>query len=446
MPAPTPSAQRATAAQKIAEAQKMQSDADTVNKAISEDEEKKIYQLLAEADDLQKEAERREQIQVRMEKLDKSTGRITDADGGSRVPAEARDLESERRFGFRNLGEFSQSVWKAMDPAVGLRDKRLDFFSAATGMQQKVGSEGGFLVPPTFSQQIWDGLNKDTDNLLSMCDSYTVDGESLTFPANAETSRATGSRWGGIRGFWIAEAGQITSSKPTFRQLKLEPQELAVMVFVTEKLLRNSPTALDQYVSRAAISEINFLVGDAIINGDGVGKPKGIMSSACVVQVSKEASQATGTVLEINLAKMWSRLHVNARKNAVWFINQDVEPILDQLSITVRNQANTDNVGGYQSGIYDRQANTIKGRPVRSIEFCQSLSTSGDIILADMSAYAAGVKGGIDTAISMHLRFDFAEQAFRFMFAVDGQPWLASALTPFKGNNTLSTFVKLETR
>jgi hypothetical protein len=38
--------------------------------------------------------------------------------------------------------------------------------------------------------------------------------------------------------------------------------------------------------------------------------------------------------------------------------------------------------------------------------------------------YAAGVQGGVQAAVSMHLRFDYFEQAFRFMFAVDGQPWL----------------------
>ena len=48
--------------------------------------------------------------------------------------------------------------------------------------------------------------------------------------------------------------------------------------------------------------------------------------------------------------------------------------------------------------------------------------------------------------MSMHLRFDYAETCFRFMFAVDGQPWLASAITPFKGSNDVSPFVALAAR
>ena len=57
-----------------------------------------------------------------------------------------------------------------------------------------------------------------------------------------------------------------------------------------------------------------------------------------------------------------------------------------------------------------------------------------------------GVAGGIMTATSPHLRFDFSETAFRFIFEVDGKPWLLSALTPANGTNTLSTHVTLDAR
>ena len=49
-------------------------------------------------------------------------------------------------------------------------------------------------------------------------------------------------------------------------------------------------------------------------------------------------------------------------------------------------------------------------------------------------------------ASSIHLYFQTAETAFRFMFEVDGQPYLNTALTPFNGANTLSTHVALDAR
>jgi HK97 family phage major capsid protein len=60
--------------------------------------------------------------------------------------------------------------------------------------------------------------------------------------------------------------------------VKVEPQQMAVLVYVTEKLLRNSPVALEQYVSRSATSEISFMTGDAIVNGSGAGQPKGLQA------------------------------------------------------------------------------------------------------------------------------------------------------------------------
>ena len=70
----------------------------------------------------------------------------------------------------------------------------------------------------------------------------------------------------------------------------------------------------------------------------------------------------------------------------------------------------------------------------------------GDIILADLSQYLSGTKGGIQSAMSMHLYFDYDATAYKFSFRVDGQPWWDSALTPFKGTKTQSPFITLAAR
>jgi HK97 family phage major capsid protein len=68
-------------------------------------------------------------------------------------------------------------------------------------------------------------------------------------------------------------------------------------------------------------------------------------------------------------------------------------------------------------------------------------------MFADLtSGYVVAEKGGLKTDMSIHLRFDYAESVWRFMLRVDGQPIRAAALTPYKGSNTQSHFVCLETR
>lgn len=357
-------------------------------------------------------------------------------------------LEDDPRHGFKGIGEFAimtKAAGMGANPeSMGLPDKRLHYCKAPTGMSAGLGADGGFTVPPQFSTEIWDRMRLDGEALLPKTDNYTVEGESLTFPANAETDRTAGNRYGGVRGYWIAEAAKITESKPTFRQIKIEPKQLAVLVYATDKLLTRSPVALEQYIQRAASAEITFMTSDGIINGDGAGKPLGILSSGCKVEVAKEVGQAAATIEFENITKMWARLHPSSRANAVWYINVDVEPELDNITL----DAGTAGHPAYfpPGGLADAQYGRLKGRPVVPIEFCQTLGTAGDIILADLGAYLSGTVGSVDSAMSIHLRFDYMETAFRFSFAVDGQPWLVSAITPFKGSNTLTPFVTLAAR
>ena len=139
-------------------------------------------------------------------------------------------------------------------------------------------------------------------------------------------------------------------------------------------------------------------------------------------------------------------MHPRLRADAVWLYNVDVEPQLDALSTVVKNIADTENVGGYANKVFDAERRTLKGRPLVACESCATLGTAGDLILWSPKSYLTGTRGGVKEAMSMHLRFDYNEQAFRFLFAVDGQPWHASAITPLKGSNTLSSIVTLAVR
>jgi len=188
------------------------------------------------------------------------------------------------------------------------------------------------------------------------------------------------------------------------------------------------------------------MIDDAIINGTGAGQPLGVLNSGCLVTVSKEAGQPAATILAENVIKMWARMWSKSRKNAVWFINQDIEPQLYTMSLAV----GTGGIPVYMpaGGLADAPYGRLMGRPVIPIEQCQTLGTLGDVILADLSQYMLADKGGIQAASSIHVRFVYDETTFRFVYRVDGQPVRASAITPYKGGagNSLSSFVVMETR
>ena len=87
------------------------------------------------------------------------------------------------------------------------------------------------------------------------------------------------------------------------------------------------------------------------------------------------------------------------------------------------------------------------GKPIIEIEQCATLGTVGDIVLANFGqGYMLAEKGGLQSDMSIHVRFIYDEQVFRFVLRLDGQPMLRGPITPFKGSNTLSHFVATESR
>jgi HK97 family phage major capsid protein len=144
---------------------------------------------------------------------------------------------------------------------------------------------------------------------------------------------------------------------------------------------------------------------------------------------------------------MWSRLLGASRPNAVWLINQNIEPQLYTMSLSVGTGGAPVFMpaGGASASPYM----TLFGRPIIVCEQCATLGTVGDIILADLTdGYILAEKGGIKSDMSIHVRFEYDESIFRFVMRIDGQPVLSSAITPYKGGsgNSQSHFIALQSR
>ena len=447
-----PTILREEAARLIALAAEIQELADSEDREISTEESQQITEHLTEAERLQDEANRIDQIRSAqaslLREVDTPRAKPSAESPGpfAPVPATPRDHDLEARGGFTDFGEFALAA-RAGTPGGGqfYIDPRLPQVGAATGtMSQSIDSDGGFLVPAEFSKQIWDGLNEDVESLLDRTDSYPITGKSISFPANAETARATGSRYGGVNGYWRAEGAQMTKSKPTLREVTLTPHELYVFAGVNEELLESSAAgALNQYLVRAASQEIGWLVGDSIINGTGAGQPLGIMNSGALISVAKETSQDADTFNHNNAVKMFARLHGRSRRRGVWMYNQDVEP---QLQLMAFSDTAAAGAVYTQPGTGGSPFGSLMGLPTIPIEYCATLGDLGDVILVDLGSYATAIRGGVMTASSIHLWFDYNQIAFRFRFRIDGTSWVTSAITPANSTVTQSPFVALAAR
>lgn len=365
-----------------------------------------------------------------------ATAPAAPVDVGLTVPAEPRREEK-----FNSLGEQLAAVVNFTRGR--FQDRRLFApHAAATGASEGVPADGGFLVQTDFSSELLK-RSYETGQLASRVRRIPISATANGLKINGidETSRATGSRYGGVQAYWEGEADAITATKPKFRKIELNLRKLTGAMYATDELLADA-SALGALIQQVFPEEFGFMIDDAILNGDGAGKPLGIHASGAIVSVAKEAAQAADTVVAKNVTKMWSRMWPRSRANAIWAVNQEVEEQLPHM--TIGNQP----VYLPPGGLTNAPFGTLFGRPVLPLEQAAALGDQGDIVLMDPSQYLMIDKDGIQAAASIHVQFLQAEQVFRFIYRVDGQPTWAQPLTPYKGAaaNTLSPFVTLDPR
>lgn len=400
--------------------------AEAEDRFLSEDEQKDIDKYEEEIRAWDESIGRAEKL-LAIEPEDRSTEKP------EVKPTPAKD--NEKRFA--SFGEQLMAAYRAAIPG-GKVDERLTT-RAASGLNETTPSDGGFLVQQDFVTEL---LKKtyETGILASKVKKIPISTNANGMKINAidEDSRANGSRWGGVQTYWEGEADEITASKPKFRQMELSLKKLTGLCYATDELLQDA-AALEAVIRQAFAEEFGFKIDDAILSGSGEGEPLGILNSGAIVTVAKEASQTDIITVE-NLIKMWNRLWSRSRANAVWYINQELEPYLYTLKIGDKP------VYIPAGGLSEKPYGTLFGRPVVPIEQCSAAGEVGDIILADIGQYLLIDKGGVKSASSIHVRFLYDENVFRFIYRVDGKPIWTKPLTPYKGSATVSPFVTLAKR
>ncbi len=349
-------------------------------------------------------------------------------------------LADDPKRGFANIGEFYSAVAKA-GIGQGL-DQRLTIGAAApsTYSNEANGQDGGFAIPPEFSQDLW-RLSLGEDSLVPLTANTEIKGNSMIFPKDESTP------WGGTGAqvYWAAEAAAANGSKVQMGAQAMMLHKMLGLVPVTNELIEDG-FAIGSYLTPLLTDRITWKTNEAILFGTGVGQPLGCLTNAgnagspAIVQ-AKEAGQATGTLDPKNISKMVSRLLVGEMKNALWIGNPDVLPALEGLSVgNYPIYLPSNNISGASYGL-------LKGRPLNLSEHAAAFSSQSDLSLISLKGYRTITKAcGIQTDTSMHLYFDADAMAMRIRFRINGAPILSAPVTPPKSANTRSHFVTLQAR
>ncbi len=424
--------------------------ADKEGRELSEAEEKRVDEIEVSITDLDEKiatAERRAEQRRSMQPDAgghgaQHGGQAADFGDVRRVSVGEDRSQQDPRGGWASMAEMASAVMAACQPGAARHvDQRL--MAQPSDPHVERGADEGYLVPTEFRNEIWRLMFED-GSLLSRFNFTPTNRSSVKKPRNTDTP------WSGtgVTAYWGAEASQLTESSVNIKANTVDLHKLHAFVTASDELLSDAPM-LNSLLGEKAAEAIQWKMVDAVVNGDGVGKPLGWMNSGALVSAAELSPggsvQGADTIIAENVADMYARMLPSSIGRAFWLINPDALSQLltmtlgDNTVYTLPNEGFRGAPGGF-----------LLGRPVVFHETAQTVGDKGDIQFIDPEGYfgirKAGSQMGMKFATSIHLFFNYDVQAFRWTVRIGGEPYLDAAITPPNSTVTKSHFVALAAR
>ena len=366
-------------------------------------------------------------------KLESKLSELDDKIAKIHVTPSQKEVDNVMKGGFENFSDFVQTLVKApSDPRFKAINKTVNEGSDL---------EGGFLIPPEFSNKLWE-RSIEGDIFYEKAMKIPMQSNTISLPYQIDKDHSS-NLFGGVVTYWKGEEKQYTASAPTLGQIQLSLHKLTGLCYISDEMIEDSPLSIEPYISRKFVDAIKYKRNEAMLIGTGAGQPLGIQNSDALISVAKETGQVADTIVFKNLSKMWSR--TPDKNYLTWIANHNTLPELMDMTIT----------GGTASTPVWIQGNDatkapngrIFNAPLVLTEHAATIGDVNDIALVDWSQYIIGEKagGGIRTATSMHLKFDYDQQTFKISYRMDGQPLWPTYFTP-KNGSQMSPYVNLAER
>jgi len=208
-------------------------------------------------------------------------------------------------------------------------------------------ASAGFLAPEQFGNEILKAL-KEYSPIRQYAKVVQIAGPEIKYPK----------RLTGTNADWVAEIANRPESSMTYGQVTLTPYELATFVEISKQLLEDAAYDINGELRDAIAEDFGFKEGAAFVSGDGVGKPKGILSAGTgIVEVVSGNATTLGAAPGDLLIDLMAKLPGAYANNGAWLMNRLTLAAVRKLK---------DAQGAYlwQPGIQAGQPSTLLGRPI----------------------------------------------------------------------------------
>ncbi len=315
---------------------------------------------------------------------------------------------------------------------------RFNEWRTKAALGEASGVTGGYTVPPDFYQQLMQIMAEETV-IRQRAFVLPMAGATMQIPfLDVSTVQGAGVSpfFGGVQMYWTAEAQTRTETEPLFKQMELKANELSGYSVSSNVLLQDSAIGLEKFLMTLFAKAIGWFEEYAFLQGNGVGKPQGMLTANAAVSVTRAGA---AQVQFADIAGMWAKLLPASWSKAVWLFSPSVVPQLLQL----KDGANRAIFISIDSGVTKTPTWSLLGRPAFATEKVPALGTRGDLSLLDPSYYVVGDRMEVEIAASEHVNFLKNQMTWRVVERIDGQPWLDKPITLQDAATQVSPFVVL---
>jgi HK97 family phage major capsid protein len=263
---------------------------------------------------------------------------------------------------------------------------------------ERVGSEGGFLVPEQLRAQVMSYVTPAVVRPKAMV--LPMGAYRLKVPVLDNPSQASGAQaLGGLTFSFVEDGAPIPASNPEFGLTLLEARKLAALVAVPGELASDAAGALGDFIARVIAIGYAWTEDDHFIAGTGTHGPQGILSAECAVTVSRTGSPVNAA----DVATMLSKLHPAALAAGLtpgitdvgWLVSESLIAAILQMYLVPATPPATAGApvalpswlslgDGHQVGP------SILGLPAFVTDHQPAAGSPGDLALADFRHYLIG--------------------------------------------------------
>ena len=264
-------------------------------------------------------------------------------------------------------------------------------------------AEGGYLVPDEYERTLVDALQEE-NRLRGLCKIIRTSSGDRKIPLVASHGTAS----------WVEEEGTIPESDDAFGQITIGAHKIASMIKVSDELLQDSVFDVASYIATEFARRVGDAEEAAFINGDGSGKPYGMLHATNGAAAGVTAASATAITADELLDLIYS-LRAPYRKRAVFLMHDSTIKAIRKLK---------DGNGQYlwQPGMKEGAPDMLLGyRLVTSTHMPVIAAAAKPILFGDLTSYWIADREGRSMQRLNELYAATGQVGFRVTQRVDGR-------------------------